>query len=194
MLNRYGYVSWTVLHELYLFITPLQLSYAAGTLVPLMLTVKGLDAHAVDLLGSPNSPRVTLRRKYTAPFDQSFDDVLMSLPGTEDSIPISTARWMVTSTNAEKSDYKSFVRTLYGELLLPSHLTPSFTFGPFNLKASSFLNAQALYLTFPTVLCRFLSLLCYRLCREQSGSNFTDGGHDNFSPFRWPSATLLHPP
>lgn len=108
------------------------MTYTRGTAIPLVLTLQGHDAQALDLLSHPEAPVVRMRRKMNAPV-AVFDDEAAgcSQPGAEGYRPISKAGWWHPEEFIDESD--STKRTLFGELTIPNHLTPSFKFGSFEL-------------------------------------------------------------
>ena len=107
------------------------MTYTRGSAVPLVLTLRGEDKQALDLLANPDAPVVRMRRKVSAPVGVENDSAGCYQPGAEGYRPISKAGWWHPEEFVDESDTTR--RTLCGELSIPPHLTPSFKFGGFEL-------------------------------------------------------------
>ncbi|PCH42080.1 hypothetical protein WOLCODRAFT_54320, partial [Wolfiporia cocos MD-104 SS10] len=106
------------------------LSYAKGTLIPLLLTIQGEDEQAIDLLATPAAVKIYLIRcrvlgthatdqeESTVRSDHVFRDT------------VDTAYFWPSTDTASAG---SRARTLRGELRIKSSLKPSFVFPGFSL-------------------------------------------------------------
>lgn len=142
------------------------MTYTRGSAIPLVLILRGEDKQALDLLANPEAPTVRMRRKMNAPVGVNDEATGCSQPGAEGYRPISKAGWWHTEEFIDESD--STKRTLCGELTIPPHLTPSFSFGVFELwvcTMSSHDNHVELKRHNPSlVCCRYASIQNCRLC------------------------------
>lgn len=114
-----------------------QLVYTRGTVVPLYLVIKSLDKQAIDLLSNVRAPHVQMRRKLKGPTALARDGTSRTLPGSENNVEASRVTWAAAHESEQMDTDGYFRRTMIGEILLPSNLTPSFTFGEFDLKVFS---------------------------------------------------------
>jgi len=113
------------------------LIYTRGTVIALYLVMKSLDVQAVDLLSNLQVPRVQMRRKLKGPAPLARDGSSRTLPGSENNVEASRVSWAMSPDSVSTNDVGSdglFRRTMIGEIILPSNLTPSFTFGEFDLR------------------------------------------------------------
>ncbi len=104
--------------------------------------MKSLDVQAVDLLSNLQVPRVQMRRKLKGPAPLARDGSSRTLPGNENNVEASRVSWAMSPDSVSTNDVSSdglFKRTMIGEIILPSNLTPSFTFGEFDLRVRDIL-------------------------------------------------------
>ena len=115
----------------------LQLTYTRGTVIPLHLIMKSSDKQVVDLLANPQAPRIQMRRRLKGPTRVSREGASRAVPSIENSVEHSGVAWTALQqlgTIDESGSDGVFSRKMMGEVYLPSNLTPSFTFGEFDLK------------------------------------------------------------
>ncbi|KAJ7592896.1 hypothetical protein C8J56DRAFT_484812 [Mycena floridula] len=117
------------------------LSYTRGTPIPMTLQISSSDSQALDLLSTPRSVSVHLRRRKIVNRDASY----LSRPSTskltkeyqieagaikdQDDI-INQAVWWSTNFG----EMQAGCRTLSGEILLPGTITSSSHIGPFAIE------------------------------------------------------------
>lgn len=120
-----------------------QLSYTRGTVIPLHLTVRSSDTHALDLLSSPTAPVVRLRRVTRNHYDDGGPGITDASAGKEHkladlkSLPtpmfqdlvgyVNSATWWSTPSSSDDAG----TRTLQGEVHLPPNLRSNVYLGLF---------------------------------------------------------------
>ncbi|THH11257.1 hypothetical protein EW145_g783 [Phellinidium pouzarii] len=113
------------------------LNYTRGSVISLYLIIRSSDRHALDLLSTPQVPRILLRRRTTTQgtLAQTMRPSLSTL-GDGDSQPLAKAIWTPAPPSAAPAEQANdeFSRSLLGELDIPLGCTPSFEFGSFNLQ------------------------------------------------------------
>ncbi|KAH8105012.1 hypothetical protein DFH11DRAFT_1550581 [Phellopilus nigrolimitatus] len=113
------------------------LTYTRGSVIPCHLTLRSSDRQALDLLSTPQSPRVLLRRRLTTRGAiASREKPALSTLEDDDSEtqPLAKAVWALPRPGTQPENRDDLTRSLMGELSVPLGCTPSFVFGGFHLE------------------------------------------------------------